>query len=345
MQLLNSAHTNRILMLLLLFSVPLTLSACDDDDSDGGSDTSSGDMAADESSDEGLPDAEGDTPLPDVEDDMVADVPEDDVPVEDMVEDMPVPVCGDGVLVLGAEECDDGNDVDGDGCDSLCIDEFEYAVLIRGELASTFADIDEAQAYHDGLAAGGEEPARALGDYGHDAMLGTGLLGSTTGNDFLGIDRWTNAAGLAAFYSDPMFAEAFGLLFEDPMGPSVEIFVHQPGWHGWGDPTSGDAADPHFFVIVRGRLAEADPVAAQAAHDPVAAGGEAMVMAAGDVAHVVFTGLEDPQELFIIDIWNDDTNIEAVYSDPDFQAAFATIFDADGATLQIYTSEDGWYEW
>ena len=32
--------------------------------------------------------------------------------------------CGNG-LTEGTEECDDGNDVDGDGCDSTCMEEFQ----------------------------------------------------------------------------------------------------------------------------------------------------------------------------------------------------------------------------
>ncbi|MDC0671994.1 myxococcus cysteine-rich repeat containing protein [Nannocystis radixulma] len=40
-----------------------------------------------------------------------------------------LPVCGDGV-VAGAEECDDGNVFDGDGCSALCVAEpIKYAVI------------------------------------------------------------------------------------------------------------------------------------------------------------------------------------------------------------------------
>ena len=30
------------------------------------------------------------------------------------------PVCGDGIVVAGFEDCDDKNKVSGDGCDSSC---------------------------------------------------------------------------------------------------------------------------------------------------------------------------------------------------------------------------------
>ena len=45
----------------------------------------------------------------------------------------------------------------------------------------------------------------------------------------------------------------------------------------------------------------------------LASGGEEMVREAGDVAHVVGLGLEDPREFLAIDVWTSDDNIEAVY--------------------------------
>jgi len=214
----------------------------------------------------------------------------------------------------------------------------EWAVLVRGELFTT--DLAEAQTLHDGLAAGGEGAAKAAGDIAHDAFLGTDLLG-TTPDAFVGIDRWTDLQGLGAFYADPEFAEAFDMLFSAE--PVVEVFEHRSDWHGWGDLDEGDALDERFFVVVRGHLAEADPAMAQAAHDAVAAGGEAQVKAAGDLAHVVFVGVEDPQEFFAIDVWPASEPIEAVYGDPEFQAAFGSLFDAP-PVIGVYRSTD-WHQW
>ena len=214
----------------------------------------------------------------------------------------------------------------------------EYAVLVRGTLFTT--DLVEAKTYHDGLAAGGEQPAKDAGDFGHDALLGTTLLGSTE-NAFLGIDRWDNLAGLQGFYANPDFQKNFGMLFSAP--PTVETFEHQPTWHGWGDLTSGDSSDPYWFVVVRGHLAEADAAKAQTGHDGVAAAGEAAAKAAGDVAHVVFTGVEDAQEFMAVDIWPDSTNLEALYTNPDFQMAFGSLFDAP-PVIAVYKSTD-WHQW
>ena len=58
-------------------------------------------------------DADGDADVPDVPADVEADVPADGV--------IDVgPRCGNGALDDDAEECDDGNGVDGDGCDTDC---------------------------------------------------------------------------------------------------------------------------------------------------------------------------------------------------------------------------------
>lgn len=212
-----------------------------------------------------------------------------------------------------------------------------YAALVRGSLFTD--DLTMAQQTHDAVAMGGEEAAMAAGDFGHDALLGTTLLG-TTENAFLGIDQWDNLLGAQTLYADPKFGEAFGMLFSEP--PALELFELSETWHGWGDLEAGDAGD-HWFVVVRGHLAEEDLDDAQAMHDPLAMGGEEMAMMLGDVAHIVWHGTEDPRELLIVDIWTDDANIEAFYGNPDFQMAFGALFDAE-PTVAVYGSTD-WYQW
>lgn len=218
-------------------------------------------------------------------------------------------------------------------------EEPNYAVMVRGGLFTE--DVDEAKAYHDPLASGGEAAAKMLGDFSHDALLGTTLLG-TQGNKFLGLDRWDNVEGMQAFYSDPDFGAAFGMLFDEE-GPTVESFVEMPEWHTWGDMTSGDEFGDYWFVVARGTLA-GEPETIRPVHDMVAAGGEETVKAAGDVAHVVFLGLEDPKEFLAIDIWQDSAAIEAVYSDPDFAAAFGMLFAPGTSSVEIYGSSD-WHQW
>ncbi|MCA9666330.1 MAG: hypothetical protein KC503_12105 [Myxococcales bacterium] len=212
-----------------------------------------------------------------------------------------------------------------------------WAVLVRGELAKS--DVAQAKADHDAVAAAGETPAKAAGDIGHDALLGTTLLG-TTENAFLGIDQWNDAANIEGFYSDPTFQQAFGALFKSP--PQPEVFQHAASWHNWGNLAAGDGGD-HYFVVVRGRLAESDAAKSQAAHDGIAAAGEPQAKALGDVAHVVFLGLKDPREFFAVDIWTSVDKLEAFYSDPTFQQAFGALFEGQ-PSVSVYRSTD-WHQW
>lgn len=212
-----------------------------------------------------------------------------------------------------------------------------YAALVRGPLFTD--DLDEAQMLHDQIAGGGQRDVMAAGDFGHDALLGTTLLGSPM-DAFLGLDQWDNLAGAQATYADPEFQAAFGMLFARM--PTLELFQLSEDWHSWGELESADGGD-FWFVVVRGHLAEENLDDAQAAHDPLAAAGEADAMAAGDVSHLVWHGVEDEREVLLIDVWNDDTNIEAFYGNPDFQAAFGMLFDAQ-PTVAVYRSTD-WVQW
>lgn len=220
--------------------------------------------------------------------------------------------------------------------DSPTPTEGSFAVLVRGPLFTD--DLEQAQAYHDALASEGEEPAKEMGDIAHDALLGTSLLGSPQGQ-FMGLDRWNNFEGMGAFYSNPDFGQAFGMLFSQE--PTVETF-EETDWAGWGDLDAADDVDERFFVVVRGTLAQ-DPQDAGPAHDAVASAGEAQAREAGDVAHVTFLGVEDDRQFLGIDVWTSSDNIEAFYGNPDFQAAFLTLFAAP-PTVEVYGSTD-WHQW
>lgn len=111
----------------------------------------------------------------------------------------------------------------------------------------------------------------------------------------------------------------------------------------WGSLDASDGAPPHYFVVVRGHLASEDATTNQATHDAVADGGEPAAIAIGDAGHVVFTGLEDPREFLAIDVWSSSANTETLDTNPDFQAAFATLFDAP-PSVQVFASSE-WYGW
>lgn len=214
----------------------------------------------------------------------------------------------------------------------------EYAVLVRGALFTD--DLVAAQSLHDMLAAGGQPQAMAAGDFGHDVGLGTGLLATTTTTSFWAVDRWNDADAMGTFYMNPDFAAGFAELFDGP--PIIEQFERRHDYHSWGDL---DAADDQtrWVVVVRGRLAGDDPQTRQTGHDMAAMAGEQMVRAAGDVAHVAYTGLADDREFLAFDLWTSPDSIAAVYSDPDFQASFAALFSAP-PSLQIYKTND-WHQW
>jgi quinol monooxygenase YgiN len=213
----------------------------------------------------------------------------------------------------------------------------EWAAVIRGTLADM--DLAMAKATHDQIAMGGEQQAKMAGDIAHDVLLGTTLLDSVE-NEFLAIDRWTDPEAMQAFYADPMVQQAFAGLFAAP--PSIQYFVYHPDWEDWGDMESGDAFDPYFFHFAIGVLASMDTAENQAAHDMVAAGGKEPSMQAGNVAHVIFLGLEDERQFLAVDIWQSDTNMEAFYTNPDFVAAFAPLFES--VSQPVFQSTD-WYQW
>ena len=217
-----------------------------------------------------------------------------------------------------------------------------HGALVLGTLAES--DLEAAKAMHDQIAMAGEDPAAALGDFGHDVLLGTSLLG-TTQDQFLALDQWNGLDGALTLYGDPEFQAGFGMLFARP--PSLQLFERREQWYGWGDLSAGDDAVEHWFVVVRGTLA-GDLDEARDAHDMLAMAGESDAKALGDVAHVVWLGSDaagtaGASEFFAVDVWVDDASIEAFYGNPDFQAAFGALFSTP-PTVGVYRSTD-WYQW
>jgi hypothetical protein len=212
-----------------------------------------------------------------------------------------------------------------------------YAATIHGQLFTT--DMAQAKTAHDGVAQGGQTQAEAAGDFAHDVLLGTSLLG-TTANEFRAIDRWHSEAGMKAFYTNPAIEQAFGQLFAAP--PTIELFGHAPAWYGWGTIDSADAVSPHYFAVIRAHLKSADYAQNQQTHDAIAQGGETQATALGDLGHVVFLGLDDQREFLAVDLWSNTDGPVTLYTNPSFQAAFAQLFDT--VDVRIYASTD-WYQW
>ncbi len=211
-----------------------------------------------------------------------------------------------------------------------------YIAITIGTLAGTPTEI---QPMHDAVAGGGEAGARGAGNIHHEVFLGTTLLG-TQMDQFLATDRWTNLDGARAVYSNPDFIAAFSTLFAAPTAP---VLYARTDWHQWGDLDAADASTPRWFAVVQGTLASMDLAAMQTLHDAAASGGESAATGAGDVGHVVFLGVDDPSAFLAIDVWTSADAIEAVYTNPDFQAGLAGLFSAP-PTIGIYESTT-WHQW
>ena len=211
----------------------------------------------------------------------------------------------------------------------------EYDAIILGTLASS--DLAMAKAAHDAVASGGEAQAKMLGDIGHQALLGTTILG-TTQNQFLALDRW-DTDKMDTLYGNAAFQQGFATVISG--APDLRKYKRETTWAGYGDLVTGMMYPTYYFAVFQGTLK--DPATAQATHDMIVSGAKGPAMMAGDVAHVAFTGRDDPTKAAFIDIWKDSTNIMAVYSSADFQAAFAQVFSAP-PTVGIYRSTD-WHQW
>jgi hypothetical protein len=104
-----------------------------------------------------------------------------------------------------------------------------------------------------------------------------------------------------------------------------------------------------FTAYVHGRLAQADLAAARSSHDQIAAGGEADARAAGDHGHHVFLGTGEPVaerlDTFLgLDEWETLEGAKSVYGDPDFQAAFSSLF-AEPVAPELYRRRPDWHTW
>jgi quinol monooxygenase YgiN len=213
----------------------------------------------------------------------------------------------------------------------------QYAAVVRGSLAD--ADLAVAKSKHDPIASGAEAKAKEAGDIAHDVLLGTAMLDSIE-NELLAIDRWNDEDAMREHYDDPNVKQGFATLFAG--APSIEYFGLPRGWESWGDMTSGDAYDPYYWHFALGTLSQADLEANRTAHNMVAAGGREPSLGAGNVAHVVWLGLEDQRRFLAVDIWRDDDNIVTFYTNPDFRMAFAPLFES--VTEPVFRSTD-WYQW
>lgn len=219
-------------------------------------------------------------------------------------------------------------------CGSESSTQREFAAVVRGRLATT--DVAAAKAMHDAQASSSEGAARRLGNYAHEAQLGVAILDGVD-SELVLVERWSDGAAMEAHYRD---ATVFAPLFAG--APTVELFEAQTDWTQWGDMDAGDAFDPYFDHFALGELAGATVEVNRNAHDRVAGGGKDLSIQAGTVAHVVYLGLHDRRRFLAFDLWRASTNMQGFYTNPQFVAAFAPLFES--ISQPVFQSTD-WSRW
>jgi hypothetical protein len=105
---------------------------------------------------------------------------------------------------------------------------------------------------------------------------------------------------------------------------------------------SGNAYNPYYNHLALGVLKLQDRAQNQAAHDAVASHGKQPSIDAGNVAHVVYLGLDDDRQFVAFDIWKSADNIQGFYSNPQFVSAFGGLFET--VSQPVYQSTN-WVQW
>jgi hypothetical protein len=212
---------------------------------------------------------------------------------------------------------------------------YTAAAFFRGPLAASVASSETTSNM---FFMGVEAEAQGAGDDGHQSLLGTTDLG-TTQNQFVGLDTWISDAEMNAVYSAAP-VQAFAASFYSA-APEFETF-YLTNFYQWGNTHSAESSSPFYVVVVRG-LYNAAPAGIKPIHDSIAQGAEAEYKAAGNVAHIVWSGRTNPLEALIVDVWTSDANINSFYSTA-FQTSLATLFDSTGPNYGVYSSTD-WATW
>jgi hypothetical protein len=100
--------------------------------------------------------------------------------------------------------------------------------LVRGTVASR----EMAREAHNAIVTAQVNAARKAGDLSHDAYFRLAPPGTPEALEFLAVDVWMDAQGMAAYYQDPEFLKAADTLFAGP--PVASTWVHPAGdWVEW----------------------------------------------------------------------------------------------------------------
>jgi hypothetical protein len=95
-----------------------------------------------------------------------------------------------------------------------------------------------------------------------------------------------------------------------------------------------------YIVTVRGNL-KGDAQQAQAAHDDIVARISPAGRSMGNTAHQTYLNVQNNNEFFAIDTWDNLESIQKLYSDPNLATEFAKMF-AGQPEVTVW-AESGWY--
>jgi quinol monooxygenase YgiN len=81
---------------------------------------------------------------------------------------------------------------------------------------------------------------------------------------------------------------------------------------------------------------------AQAAHDDIVKKVSPMGKSMGNTSHQAYLKVQDNNEFFAIDVWDNLESIEKLYSDPNLATEFARMFE--GQPEVTIWADSGWYQ-
>ena len=96
-----------------------------------------------------------------------------------------------------------------------------------------------------------------------------------------------------------------------------------------------------YIVTVRGNLI-GDAAQAHKAHDAIVSKISPVGRPMGNTSHQTYLNVENSNEFFAIDVWNNLEAIQKLYSDPNLAAEFATMFA--GQPQVTVWADAGWLQ-
>jgi quinol monooxygenase YgiN len=96
-----------------------------------------------------------------------------------------------------------------------------------------------------------------------------------------------------------------------------------------------------YIVTVRGNL-KGSVEQANKAHDEIVAKVSPMGRSMGNTSHQTYLNVENDNEFFAIDAWDNLEGIQKLYSDPNLATEFAKMFE--GQPEVTVWGESGWYQ-